>query len=253
MKILVTGSSRGIGRAIAAALAQPGREIHLHARSSIALEETAALCRDAGAQVVLHEANLADRGRVERLAADLPGLDMLVNNAGVSGTERLPWDISAEEFEQTLATNVIAPFILSSAAARHMLDRGGYIVDLSSGAAVTDRADSADYWVSKTALMRLGGSFHEAGRSRGLKVFEVAPGVVQTDMTAGMRMHDGRSQWTDPSEVAAIICAIADGELDGLAGTHIRAGADRLDDLWARARRGAGPGERRLRLTPWED
>ena len=253
MKILVTGASRGIGRASAEALARPGRELHLHARSVDALEETEALCRAAGAATVLHSADLSLTEDAVRLATEVADLDMLVNNAGVSGTERLPWEITPDEFAQTLTTNVLAPFILSSAAARAMLDRGGRIVDLSSGAAVTDRADSADYWVSKTALMRLGGSFHEAGHGRGLMVFEVAPGVVQTDMTLGMRMHDGRSQWTDPSEVSSIIAAIADGELDGLAGTHIRAGVDSLDELRVRAARGAGPGERRLRLTPWQD
>ncbi|WP_182354088.1 SDR family NAD(P)-dependent oxidoreductase [Flaviflexus huanghaiensis] len=251
MKILVTGASRGIGRAIAHAIARPGREIHVHARSIEALAETEELCRATGADIVRHAADLSQPSEALRLASELPDLDMLVNNAGVSGTERLPWDITPEEFDATLKTNVLAPFILSSAAARSMLDRGGFIVDLSSGAAVTDRADSADYWVSKTALMRLGGSFHEAGHDRGLKVFEVAPGVVQTDMTLSMRMHDGRSEWTDPSEVAGIIAAIADGELDGLAGTHIRAGVDTLDELRARAARGVGSGERRLRLTPW--
>lgn len=253
MKILITGASRGIGRAIAQALSAPGREIHLHARTEEALNETAELCRSEGADVHLHAADLSRPSEAHRLAAEISDLDMLVNNAGVSGTEKLPWEITAAEFEETMATNVLGPFILSSAAARSMLDRGGYIVDLSSGAAVTDNADSADYWVSKTALMRLGGSFHEAGSSRGLKVFEVAPGVVRTDMTGAMRMHDGRTQWTDVSDVAGIIAAIADGNLDSLAGTHIRAGTDTIADLRARAERGALVGERKLRLTPWQD
>lgn len=253
MKILVTGASRGIGRAIAHTLAAPGREIHLHARTIDALSDTAALCREAEADTVLHAADLGNMDEVKRLAETLPELDILVNNAGISGTEKLPWEITADEFDQTMTTNVLAPFILSSSVAMSMLDRGGYIVDLSSGAAVTDKADSADYWVSKTALMRLGGSFHLAGHARGVKVFGVAPGVVQTDMTNAMRMHEGRTEWTDVTEVASIIAAIADGELDGLAGTHIRAGADRLSDLKTRARLGVGPEERKLRLTPWED
>lgn len=253
MNVLVTGSSRGIGRAIAHALSEPGRVMHVHARSIDSLDETAGLCRESGADVVCHEADLSDVAAVEAFAAELPDLDMIVNNAGISGTERVPWDIATEEFAKTLTTNVIAPFILASAVARSRLDRGAYIVDLSSGAAVTDSARSADYWVSKTALMRLGGSFHEAGRDRGLKVFEVAPGVVQTDMTAGMMMHEGRTQWTDVSEVATIIAAISHGELDALAGTHIRAGVDTLGELRERACHGVSPQERRLRLTPWSE
>ena len=253
MRILITGASRGIGRAIAVALAEPDRELHIHARTAAALADTADECRRAGTSPFLHEADLADPAAAQRLADEVGDLDLLVNNAGVSGTEKAPWEITASEFETTLATNVLAPFILTASAARSMLDRGGRIVDLSSGAAVTDSANSADYWVSKTALMRLGGSFHEAGHGRGLKVFEVAPGVVRTDMTAAMRMHDGRSDWTEISAVADIVAAIARGELDGLAGTHIRAGTDDIDDLRARSAAGAAAGERRLRLTPWHD
>ena len=252
MRILITGSSRGIGRHLATALADEGRTLHLHARAIESLTETARACQDRGADVVLHAADLSTIEGAEDLAEAVGELDMLVNNAGVSGPELLPWEITAEEFATTIRTNVCAPFVLSSAAARSMLDRGGYIVDLSSGAAVTDRADSADYWASKTALMRLGGSFHEAGHSRGLKVYEVAPGVVETDMTHSMNMHDGRTDWTDPAEISGIIAAISQGELDGLAGTHIRAGRESLDDLRARSARGVRPTERTLRRTEWE-
>ncbi|MEZ7897574.1 MAG: SDR family oxidoreductase [Flaviflexus sp.] len=253
MRILVTGASRGIGRHIVRALAEPGRTIHLHARTVEALKETGEACAAKGAEVVLHGAELTIEGATA-LAEEVGDLDMIVNNAGVSGTElRPPWEISTAEFVDTMTTNVYAPFILNSSAAKSMLGRGGYIVDLSSGAAVTDRGDSADYWVSKTALLRLGGSFHEAGIQHGIKVFEVAPGVVQTDMTNAMSMHNDRTEWTDPAEVSGIISAISHGELDALAGTQLRAGVDKLPDLLERAQRGITNAERKLRLTGWND
>lgn len=252
MRILVTGASRGIGAHIATALAEPGRTLHLQARTADALHDTARACEEVGATVMTHAAELTIEGATA-LAEAVGELDMIVNNAGVAGTESLPWETSTDDFVQTMTTNVFAPFILNSAAARGMLGRGGYIVDLSSGAAVTDRADSADYWVSKTALMRLGGSFHLAGREHGIKVFEVAPGVVKTDMTLSMSMHDGRTEWTEPSEIAGIISAISHGELDALAGTHIRAGVDQLSELKERARQGVGPNARKLRLTGWDE
>lgn len=116
---------------------------------------------------------------------------------------------------------------------------------------MTDRADSSDYWVSKTALFRLGSSLHEAGYHRGLRVLELAPGVVLTDMTRDMAMHRGRTQWTAMEDVTAIACAFADGDLDGLSGTQVRAGTDSLDELRTRSQRGIGDDERKLRLTPW--
>lgn len=245
MRILVTGASRGIGRAIAIKLAQPGRTLALHARSMSHLAETAAACRQAGAEVELYEAHLDQLDEVKKLAE--VRVDMLVNNAGVSGTEKMPWEITAEELRTTLDINVVAPFVLSSA----LIKNGGrYIVDLSSGAAVTDHDTSADYWMSKTALMRLAGSIHLASD---VKIFSVAPGVVETDMTHGMRMHDGRTEWTDVDEVASIIDAISHGELDGLAGTHIRAGSDELYALRERSIHGVDDKERKLRLTAWAD
>lgn len=253
MKIAITGASRGIGRTIATTLAAPGRQLHLHARRAESLAEVAAEAQERGAEVTVHGAELSDKEQVRRLAEAFGRLDLLVNNAGVGGHEKYAWETSAEELEETLAVNLIAPLILTSSAIAHAGEDGVRIVDLSSGSAVTDTEKSADYWISKTALMRLGGCIDKAGRDRGIKIFEIAPGVVATDMTAAMRAHDGRTEWTSATEIAAIIEAVATGELDALAGCHMRAGTDSLDDLKARAGRGVGTEERRLRLTPWAE
>lgn len=253
MKIAITGASRGIGRAVARRLAAPGRHLHLHARSADSLAGIADEATSAGAEVSLHSAELSKREQVRRLAEEFGRLDLLVNNAGIGGHEKVAWETTAEELELTLAVNLIAPLILTSSAIAHAGSDGVRIVDLSSGSAVTDTMRSADYWISKTALMRLGGCIDKAGRERGIKIFEIAPGVVRTDMTAAMRAHDGRTKWTEADEIARIIEAVAAGQLDGLAGTHMRAGTDHLEDLLRRSERRIGPDERRLRLTPWED
>lgn len=243
MKVLVTGASRGIGAAIATRLAADSHDLVLHASRVENLAGTVEACRVHGARVEPVAADLANEDEVEELARI--NVDMLVNNAGVSGTEKLPWEITPAEFRRTLEVNLLAPFMLSTALIR---SGGTYIVDLSSGAAVTDRDVSADYWGSKTALMRLAGSIDLASP---VKIFSLAPGVVRTDMTEAMKMHRGRTEWTDVAEVADIVAAIAAGSLDGLAGAHLRAGTDTLSDLLKRSQDGIDLHERRLRLTPW--
>lgn len=256
--ILITGASRGIGAAIAAALASPGRTLLLTARDRDSLASTAGAVEASGATAVPFAVELSDVDSIRTLINHITSggyeVDMLVNNAGVMGEEVAPWEADARTWWHTLEVNVRAPFLLQRALVPGMLARGGgRVVDLSSGAAVYDNADSSDYYVSKTALYRLGSSMHDAGHAQGLRVFEVAPGVVQTDMTRDMNSHAGRTEWNDASEVAAIIRAISDGELDGISGTQVRAGTDTVDDLRRRSQTGVSPEERRLRMTPWDN
>lgn len=254
--VLLTGASRGIGSHLARRLACPGRTLLLLARSQEALYDTARACNARGAEVVTFGVDLADASALNRTLdsiAEYP-VDLIVNNAGFMAEEALPWETDPEAWWRTQEINVRAPYLISHALAPHMIERGGgRIVDLSSGAAVWDADLASSYYVSKTALLRFAGSLHEAGAQFGLRVFSVAPGVVRTDMTANRVMHEGRTEWNDPSEVAEIIGVIADGELDGIAGTQVRAGTDSLADLRERSQRGIGPEERKLRLTPWEN
>lgn len=253
--IAITGASRGIGRILAHALA-PGRILHLIARDRTALATVAQECTRGGATAIhTHSVDLADASSLETFAHSLATypIDMLVNCAGIFGEEVLPWQGDPHAWWKTFEANVRAPYILAHYLTPRMIERGGgRILDLSSGAAVTDRADSSAYWASKTALLRLGVSLHEAGYVYGLRVLELAPGVVRTDMTRAMKMHEGRTSWTDPSEVAAIAQAFADGKLDGLSGCQVRAGTDGLDELIRRSQLGVSANARRLRLTGWE-
>lgn len=253
--ILITGASRGIGAHLARGLAREGRTLLLAARSREALYDTARACTSRGAKVVTFAVELSDPASIENLLAEVEGfeIDLLVNNAGMMADEALPWDNDPDAWWLTQEVNVRAPYLLARTLVPRMIERGGgRIIDLSSGAAVRDHDLSSAYFVSKTALLRLAGCLHEAGHDKGLNVFSVAPGVVETDMTVGAIMHEHRTEWTDPADVTAIVSAIADGELDGLAGTQVRAGQDSLDDLRRRSDAGVSEESRRLRLTGWE-
>ncbi|MDY5585365.1 MAG: SDR family oxidoreductase [Arcanobacterium sp.] len=256
-KILLTGASRGIGATIARVLAKPGRALYLAARTREALYGTARACTERGATVQTFAVDLADvesvQGFASRIRDEFGGVDLLVNNAGVLGPEALPWEADLDAWWETQLVNLRAPFILQKVLVPGMIARGGgRIIDLSSGAAVRDDDLCSSYFVSKTALLRLAGSLHLAGKEHGLKVFPVAPGVVRTDMTSGMQMHIGREIWNEPTEVAELIAAIADGELDGIAGAQIRAGSDKLADLKELSEKQiADDDSRKLRLSDW--
>ncbi|WP_216388372.1 SDR family NAD(P)-dependent oxidoreductase [Arcanobacterium phocae] len=253
--VLITGASRGIGSYIARGLARSGRTLLLTARTHEALYDTAKACNARGADVVALGADLGAPSDIDRVLSTILNypVDLLINNAGVMEEEALPWDTDPQVWWNTLEVNLRAPYLLAHALIPPMLSRGGgRIIDLSSGAAVQDSAMASAYYVSKTALLRFAGSLHEAGYSQGLRVFSVAPGVVRTDMTVNRAMHEGRAQWNDPREVVEIITAIADGELDGISGTQVRAGTDSIAELRMRSKLGAGASERKLRLTPWE-
>ncbi|HYN29060.1 MAG TPA: SDR family oxidoreductase [Dermatophilaceae bacterium] len=125
------------------------------------------------------------------------------------------------------------------------------MVNLSSGAALRPALEASAYNLSKTALNRLTGSTHLAGAAHGIRAFDLAPGVVRTDLTASMRAHEGRTEWTDPADVVALVLALASGELDAWSGRHVRAGVDTPESLRAKAAAGLGERDRTVGLVPW--
>jgi len=251
---LVTGASRGIGRALAVGLAAAGLDVALLARDERRLEETAEEVRAAGGRVVVLACDVTDvaavEGAVARAEAELGSIDLLVNNAGAIDPEVPLWEADPETWWSVVETNVRGPFLLARAVVPGMLARGGgRVIDVNSGAGTRDGVDATAYYVSKTALFRIGGALHEAGFAQGLRSFELAPGVVRTDMTTSMCMHADRTDWTEPADVVALVVALAGGGLDALSGCYVRVGADTPDSLRALAARGLAPEERRLRVV----
>lgn len=214
---VVTGASRGIGRFLADALADAGWVLE---RGSSAVADVT----DAGAVDAWIEEVIARHGRI----------DLLVNNAGVIDAEVPLEESDPQDWWRTVEVNVRGPYLVTRAVLPHMLAAGsGRVVNLNSGSGTKPAADSTAYNVGKTALARITGSVQLSGRGRGVLAFDLAPGVVRTDMTESMPRHRDRTEWTDPEEVVELFLAIAEGRLDAWAGRMVRAGADTVETLLA--------------------
>ena len=107
--------------------------------------------------------------------------------------------------------------------------------------------------MSKTALARVTGSTHLAGWERGIRAFDLMPGVVRTDMTSAMGVHAGRTDWTDPADVTELVLALVSGELDAWSGRFVRAGTSTVAALQLWAANGLAENERTLALVHGPD
>jgi NAD(P)-dependent dehydrogenase (short-subunit alcohol dehydrogenase family) len=129
-----------------------------------------------------------------------------------------------------------------------VLRNRGRVVNIASGMSVRARPEYSAYSVAKTGLMRMTEALAGALDGSGVHVFDVSPGVVETEMTQAMPMWRGFTDWTPPERVVELVTAIAAGELDAWSGRFLRAGADDLDVL--RSVRPIGT-QRQLRLQPY--
>jgi NAD(P)-dependent dehydrogenase (short-subunit alcohol dehydrogenase family) len=192
--IWLTGASRGLGKTLAYALAGAGARLLLTARSRSALESIAAELREHGSEVEIAEGSITDestRSSATAVIQDRWGrLDALINNAGIS-----PSFVHAERLDETdwrdvLETNVTATFACCRSALPFLERAGGTIVNISSvhGARAHERL--IGYAVSKGGLDMLTKSLAVEWAPKGIRVNGVAPGYLETDMTAGLRSHD---------------------------------------------------------------
>lgn len=233
---VVTGASRGIGRFLAQALQEDGWVVE---RGS----STVADVTDVDAVEAWIDDVLARRGHI----------DLLVNNAGVIDAEVPLEDSDPDDWWSTIEVNVRGPYLVTRAVLPHLLDRGaGRIVNLNSGSGTKPSEVASAYNVSKTALGRITGSTHLSGQGRGVVAFDLAPGVVRTDLTKSMPRHDDRTEWTDPAAVVELFLALADGHLDAWSGRMVRAGADTVAALRAAAGT-LRPSDRTVGLLPYAD
>lgn len=186
---LVTGASRGIGRAIALRLAKEGAKIVVnYAASSAAAEETAAAVTELGSEALLVKADVSDSAAVESMigqAAEKFGkLDILVNNAGIT-RDGLLARMKDEDFAAVLKTNLNGVFYCTKAAAKIMMkQRSGRIVNLTSVVGLMGNAGQANYAAAKAGVIGFSKSVAKELASRGITVNMVAPGFIGTDMTA---------------------------------------------------------------------
>jgi len=259
--VLVTGGGRGIGRALVEGLAARGAAVGLCARSAGQVAEVVAAVETAGGRCVGVSGDVTNDDEVHQVAhavADQLGpIDVVVCNAGaIDPAETDPWRADLDAWWRVLEVNVLGTQRVLQAVVPGMIERGGgRVIGLTSGMALRDVPDYSAYCVSKTALLRLSGVYSEAGREHGLAVFDIAPGVVRTAMTAGMPVMAGREQWTDPDLVVDLVANASSGALDHLSGCFLRAGADDPAALRAEVgeRMAADSAARRLGLRPYGD
>lgn len=230
-RALVTGASRGIGRAVALSLAQAGADLALSARSAEALEETAALVRKEGRTAVLVPGDFA-RSRaaeavVDDAAAGLGGLDVVVHNAGLlpslpdGSPAMVPLQDSAQEdWDQVLSVNLNATAALCRRAHPHLAASSrASVVLMSSLAGVAGTPRMEAYAASKAAQISLARSLASGWAREGIRVNALCPGWTRTDMTAfayatgplsdWLMAHVPMGRWAEPEEVACAALFLA--------------------------------------------
>jgi 3-oxoacyl-[acyl-carrier protein] reductase len=221
---IVTGGSRGIGRAIATELAKTHRVIATYRGRKDAADS---LHEETGCEIFQCEIGSRD-DRVALLAFGrerFEKLDLLVNNAGMAPRERRDLlDATEESFDELIATNLKGPHFLIQQAARWMTEAGdGRIAFVTSISAYTASVNRGEYCISKAALSMTVALYAQRLAELGIKVFEIRPGIIRTDMIAKVeKAYDEKiaagllpqRRMGEASDVAKAVRAIADGLLD---------------------------------------
>lgn len=188
---IVTGGSRGIGRAVAVRLAKDGMNLVINYRgNSAAAEETERLCRELGAEVLLVQGDVSRAEDCEKLAAQAKEafgrVDVLVNNAGIT-RDGLLARMTEEDFRAVLDVNLVGPWNMMKAVNRIMMkQRYGRIVNLSSVTGLMGNMGQTNYAAAKAGILGMTKSYAREVASRGITVNAVAPGFIDTDMTEAM-------------------------------------------------------------------
>ena len=236
---LVTGASRGIGRAIALALAQNGYDIVGNATTydpenpAVGLGETRARCLEAGVEFAPAPGNIADLNTHDGILASaldrFGRIDLLVNNAGVGPLERLDFlETTAESYDRVMGINLRGSFFLTQRVARHLVEQADMgravrpaIVFITSISVDTSSPSRAEYGVSKAGMSQLSRICAHRLAPHGVNVYEVRPGLILTDMTVPVRekydalLADGlvpQERWGEPEDVGRAVAALASGD-----------------------------------------
>jgi len=241
---IVTGAGRGLGRAIALALAQTGAAVGVVARSGAEVAETVGAIGQTGGKALAVVADVSDAASVERAARQVEGalgpVDMLVNNAAIMGPLGPMWDADADDWWHSFEVNLRGPYLCSRAVLPGMIARGGgRIVNLATSAATVAVAHMGAYVVAKTALIRFTENLAAELLNSGVSVFAIDPGTVRTAMSAHLLESEAGKKWLPwfrklfdkgrdvPAEKAAqLVVQLASGKADALSGHFLGVGDD---------------------------
>lgn len=225
-RALVTGGGRGIGANIARDLAAAGMHVTVTGRTT---EQVQAIADEIGGDALVGDVSRAED--VEQWFAELGPLDLLVNNAGISGPSSTFADEKPDEWWHVFEVNVLGVFLCCHAAVAGMVDRGrGRIVNVSSGSAYlpTSGMASTAYGPSKAAVHRFSELLAAQLKPHGIAVFSISPGLVRTEMTESFTDD---APWTPPECAPRLVRALASGRFDALAGRYLHAEHDPPDRL----------------------
>ena len=232
---LVTGGTRGIGLASAEALAREGWDLAVcGVRGQEAVQPALQKLRDAGAAVLYVRADIGEDDALERLVSAVRErfgrLDTLVNNAGVAPQERKDiLEATRQSFDRLIRVNLRGPYFLTQAVARYMLElKGadpsfrGCIVFITSISAAVASVNRGEYCISKAGLSMASLLWATRLAGDGIAVYEVRPGIIKTDMTAGVTakydalIEQGltlQRRWGTPEDVGKAVAMLARGDL----------------------------------------
>lgn len=209
---LVTGAGKGIGKAVALALAAEGTNVILLARTTTDLEAVAAEAETIGVQALIVTADIADINSVNEAVskglAQFKTIDILINNAGVGKFGKF-LDLTPTEFEDIIKINLFGTYYTTRAVLPGMIEaQGGDIINISSTAGLRGAAATSAYSASKFAVMGLTESLMQEVRKHNIRVTALTPSTVATDMAKDLNLTDGNpDKVMQPEDVAELIIA----------------------------------------------
>lgn len=205
-KAIVTGGGRGIGRAIALAMAEAGCDVAIASRTRDELEKTVNEIGMFGSQGLAIIADISDPLDIEYMIdtaiENFGKIDILVNNAGIAIFKPF-LELTQEDWDTTMSINVRGAFLCAQKVAKYMIPQGsGTIVNICSSASQKAYVNQMAYVASKHAMLGISRALNLELKPYGIKVHAVCPGGVDTKLTADARPNDDRSDWMSPEDIA---------------------------------------------------
>jgi 3-oxoacyl-[acyl-carrier protein] reductase len=209
---IITGAGKGIGRALAIALAQEGVNIGLMARTDADLQNVAAELKQFGVRTATAAVNVADidavNAAVSQLKSDLGAIDILINNAGISSFGSF-MELDPSRWEEIVKVNLFGPYYVTRAVLPEMIERKtGDIINISSTAGKNGAAVTSAYSASKFALIGMSESLMQEVRKHNIRVSTMLPSTVATDMAMDLKLTDGNpDRVMQPEDFAELVVA----------------------------------------------